>query len=90
MLLANPASLAHGVDGLQGAGRAVIWYTPTWNLEYREQYIRRIWRQGQKERVFVYNIVASKTVDEVVMSAIASKDKTQTGLMNALRDYWKK
>ena len=48
-----------------------------------------IW-QGQKERVFVYNIVAKKTVDEVVMSAIASKDKTQTGLMNALRDYWKK
>ena len=89
VLLANPASLAHGVDGLQGAGRAVIWYTPTWNLENREQYIRRIWRQGQTERVFVYNIIARDTVDEVVLKAVEAKDKTQTGLMNALRDYWK-
>jgi SNF2 family DNA or RNA helicase len=78
------------VDGLKGAGRAVIWFTPTWSLENREQYIRRIWRQGQKERVFVYNIVAKDTVDAAVMSAIASKDKTQSGLMNALRDYWQK
>ena len=89
MLLANPASLAHGVDGLQGAGRAVIWYTPTWNLENREQFIRRIWRQGQKDRVFVYNIIAKKTVDEAVMEAVAGKDQTQQGLMKALRDYWK-
>jgi SNF2 family DNA or RNA helicase len=88
VLLANPASLAHGVDGLQGAGRAVIWYTPTWNLEYREQYIRRIWRQGQKERVFVYNLFAEDTVDLVVRDAIALKDKTQNGLMNALKRYW--
>lgn len=88
MLLANPASLAHGVDGLQGAGRAVIWYTPTWNLEYREQLIKRIWRQGQTERVFVYNIIAKDTLDEAVMDAIAGKDKTQKGLMNALKKYW--
>ena len=67
----------------------MIWYTPTWNLENREQYIRRIWRQGQTERVFVYNIIARDTVDEVVLKAVEAKDKTQTGLMNALRDYWK-
>ena len=90
VLLANPASLAHGVDGLQGAGRAVIWYTPTWNLEYREQYIKRIWRQGQKERVFVYNIFAEDTVDLIVKAAIAAKDKTQNGLMNSLKAYWEK
>lgn len=90
LLFANPASMAHGVDGLQGAGRAVIWYTPTWNLEYREQFIRRIWRQGQPERVFVYNIIAKGTVDEVVAAAVAAKHDTQSGLMSALKEYWKK
>jgi SNF2 family DNA or RNA helicase len=88
VIFANPASLAHGVDGLQGAGRAVIWYTPTWNLEYREQFIKRIWRQGQTERVFVYNLIAKDTVDEAVMTAIAGKDKTQQGLMHALKKHW--
>ena len=88
VLLANPQSMSHGVDGLQGAGRAVIWYSPTWNLEYREQFIRRIWRQGQKERVFVYNILAEKTVDHAVMQAIRSKDAVQQGLMGALKKYW--
>ena len=88
LLFAQPSSMSHGVDGLQGAGRAVIWFSPTWNLEYREQFIRRIWRQGQTERVFVYNIIATNTVDVCVASAIMAKGKVQDGLMSALKEYW--
>lgn len=86
VLLAQPQSVAHGLN-LQGVGAAVIWYSLTWNLEDYEQFIRRIWRQGQKERVVVHHIVARDTVDEAVMRSINKKDKTQRALLSALRDH---
>lgn len=86
ILLAQPQSVAHGLN-LQGTGAAIIWHSIPWDLEIYEQFVRRVWRQGQKERVFNYHIVAKGTVDEAVMKALRSKDKTQKKLLNALRDY---
>jgi SNF2 family DNA or RNA helicase len=88
VLLVQPQSVAHGRN-LQDGGSAVIWAGLTWNLEIKEQLDRRLYRQGQKERVVVHSIVARDTVDEVVMKAVAKKDKTQQALLNALRDYAK-
>lgn len=87
VLLGHPSSMAHGLN-MQESGRAVIWHSLTWNLEEREQFIRRIWRQGQQGRVFVYNIIAENTIDHAIMLAVARKDKSQKALLNALRDYW--
>jgi len=86
VLLAQPQSVAHGLN-LQGVNAAVIWHSLTWDLEVYEQFIRRIWRQGQTGSVVVHHVVASKTVDEAVMKAVGRKDKTQRALMDALRDY---
>jgi SNF2 family DNA or RNA helicase len=86
VLLAQPQSVAHGLN-LQGVGAAVVWHSLTWNLEDYEQLIRRIWRQGQRERVVVHHIVAKKTVDELIMRVVAKKDRTQQALLSALRDY---
>jgi hypothetical protein len=88
VLLAQPQSVAHGLN-LQGTAATVIWHSITWNLEDYEQFIRRVWRQGQKERVIVHHIVARGTVDGVIMRMLQSKDKTQKALLNALRDYAK-
>jgi len=88
VLLAQPQSVAHGLN-LQGTGAAVIWHSLTYNLEDYEQLVRRIWRQGQKERVVVHHIVAKNTVDVAIMCALRSKDKTQRALLTALRDYAK-
>jgi SNF2 family DNA or RNA helicase len=88
VLLAQPQSVAHGLN-LQGTGAAVIWHSLTWNLEDYEQFIRRVWRQGQKERVVVHHIVAKDTIDEAVMAAIALKDRTQQHLLTALKTYIK-
>ena len=88
VLLGHPQSMSHGLN-MQGAGRAVIWHSLTWSLENRLQFIQRIWRQGQKNPVFVYNIIAEKTVDEALMRAVKLKDKGQTALMDALKEYWK-
>lgn len=88
VLLAQPQSVAHGLN-LQGTSAAVIWHSITWNLEDYEQFIRRVWRQGQKERVIVHHIVAKKTIDEVIMGMLKSKDRTQRALLTALREYAK-
>ena len=89
VLLGQPLSMSHGLN-LQGAGKAVIWFGLTWSLENREQFIQRVWRQGQLNRVFVYNIIAKNTIDKAIMLAIKNKDKGQKALMNALRTYWNK
>ena len=64
VLLAHPMSASHGLN-LQGAGHAVIWYSLTWSLEVYEQFIRRLWRQGQKNHIVVHHIIAKDTVDEI-------------------------
>jgi SNF2 family DNA or RNA helicase len=89
VLLGQPQSMAHGLN-LQAAGRAVIFYGLTWSLDNYEQLVRRIYRQGQEHHVYLYNLICKGTVDEAVMAAVRSKDKTQRSLMRALTDYWQK
>jgi SNF2 family DNA or RNA helicase len=89
VLLAHPQSAGHGLN-LQGAGHAVIWFSNTWSLEIYEQFVRRLWRQGQVNNIMVHQIIAKDTIDEAIVTAIHAKDKTQQALMNAIRDYTKK
>jgi SNF2 family DNA or RNA helicase len=88
VLLVNPKSVAHGIDELQQAGHALIWHSLTWSYEDYMQLVRRLYRSGQKRRVFVYHIVAKDTVDSVMMQVIAKKGKTQGALLDALRNYY--
>jgi SNF2 family DNA or RNA helicase len=86
VLLAHPMSAGHGLN-LQGAGHAVIWYSLTWSLEIYEQFIRRLWRQGQKNHIVVHHIIAKDTIDEAILQTVKRKDKTQQKLLDAVRDY---
>lgn len=88
VLLGHPQSMSHGLN-MQEAGRAVIFHSLPWSWEDRMQFIRRVWRQGQTGRVFVYNIIAKDTVDEAVMAATRRKAKGEGSLLDALRDYWR-
>lgn len=84
VLLAQPQSVAHGLN-LQGTKAAVVWHSITWDLEVYEQMIRRVWRQGQEEKVFVHHVVAKGTIDEVILGMLKKKDKTQRDLLAALK-----
>jgi SNF2 family DNA or RNA helicase len=87
MLLGHPASMGHGLN-LQGSCRHVIWFGIPWNLEYYDQAIARVYRQGQKaDCVMVYHISAQNTLDEEVLKALTSKDRTQQSLLKALSTY---
>jgi len=88
LLLAQSAAISHGLN-LQAGGSAMCWYTLTYSLETYEQAIARLYRQGQEKPVFVYHILAEKTVDYAVLSIINKKDKQQTSLLAALGEYWK-
>ena len=87
-LLGSPASVAWGLN-LQGKPSAVAWHSLTWDWELYMQFIRRVWRSGQRGRVFCHHVVARGTVDEAIMKAIARKGKGERELLNALRDYAK-
>jgi SNF2 family DNA or RNA helicase len=86
VLLAHPQSAGHGLN-LQGSGHAVIWFSNTWSLEIYEQFIRRLWRQGQRNNIIVHQIVAKDTIDEAIVSALRGKNKTQQALMDAIKAY---
>jgi SNF2 family DNA or RNA helicase len=84
-LFVHPQSAAHGLN-LQGACHHVAWHTLTWDFELYDQLIRRVRRQGQKERrVFVHHIMASGTIDEVMLMALKGKNRGQQALFEALK-----
>lgn len=89
LLFGHPESIAHGLN-LQGAGYNVVFFSLTWNLENYEQFICRVWRQGQKNSVTVHRIIAKDTIDEAILIALNMKDKRQQNMLKALEQYYKK
>lgn len=86
LLLAHPASIAHGLN-LQGSGQHIIWFTLTWDYELFDQLIRRLRRQGSThKRIFNHILVAKDSVEEVVLGAIRAKRRGQNALFDGLRD----
>lgn len=85
ILLAHPASAGYGLN-LQEGGHTVVWYGLTWSLEQYQQANARLYRQGQKDTVFIYHILAKGTADEDVKKALEDKDMSQSALLNALKE----
>lgn len=85
ILLAHPASAGYGLN-LQEGGHIVVWYGLTWSLEQYQQANARLYRQGQKDTVFIYHILAKGTADEDVKKALEDKDMSQSALLNALKE----
>lgn len=84
VLLGHPAAMAHGLN-LQEAGCHVAWHSLTWNYEWYDQFIRRVWRQGNRNRrVFVHHLLARGTIDETVLGALRAKKRGQQAFFAAL------
>lgn len=87
LLIGHPASMGHGVDGLQQAGHIIVWFGLNWSLELYEQMNGRINRQGQSHPVSLIRILCNDTVDLAVADAIERKTDDQEGLKAALQRY---
>ena len=85
LLLAQPASMAHGLN-LQVGGHIIVWFGLTWDLELYLQANARLERQGQpNDTVVINHIVVEDSVDEDVMRALRSKRVDQDELIEAVK-----
>lgn len=88
VLCGHPASMGHGLNMQYGLCEHVAWYTPPWDRELHDQFIARVWRQGNKaDHVFVHYLLARETVDVAVVRALVHKGKVQNALLDALKSY---
>ena len=83
-LLGQPAAIAHGLN-LQGPEASICFFALGWNYENHDQFIRRVWRQGQRAAVIVYYLVATDTVDEDQVASLEKKEQRQHALYEAIR-----
>ena len=85
VLLAHPASTAYGLN-MQKGGHIIVWFGTGFNAELYSQANARLYRQGQQEHVFIYQLVVAGTVDERALQAVEGKIKTQDALLNAIKE----
>ena len=91
LLITHPASTGHGLN-LQDGGNIVVWFGLPWSLELYQQANARLYRQGQKNTVYIYHILTKDTHDTDVLRALKSKNLTQEELLRALKakmSQWK-
>jgi len=87
---AHPKSMGHGVDGLQDVTNVIAFFGHWWDLELRQQIIERIGpvrqvQSGYDRPVFIYDIVAVDTVDELVIARHETKREVQDLLLEAMK-----
>ena len=90
MLIGHPASMGHGVDGLQVRGRIMVWFGLNWSLELYLQFNARLHRQGQAAPVVCHRILTRDTLDDAVTLALQVKSQTQEDLRRAVSEYRKR
>ena len=89
LLVAHPDSAGHGLN-LQHGGNILVYFSHWWALESRAQILERIGPMRQKQSgydrpVWVYNIVARDTVDEMVIDRITTKRSIADVLTDAMK-----
>lgn len=89
VLFAHPASAGHGLN-LQDGGNILVYFGHDWNLENRQQILERIgpvrqMQAGYDRPVFVYNIIARDTVDELVIARVETKASVQELFLQAMK-----
>jgi hypothetical protein len=87
LMIGHPASMGHGIDGLQKNGHILVWYGLNWSLDLYEQFNARVRRQGQGAPVMCHRILMQDTLDQAQALALDEKATTQAGLRNAVKQY---
>lgn len=85
VLLAHPASTAYGLN-MQEGGHIAVWFGTGFNSELYVQANARLHRQGQKHKVFIYQLYVPGTVDEKAIQVVAGKISVQEALMQSLKE----
>lgn len=90
VLLGHPASMGHGLN-MQDSCNHVCWFNITWDYELYDQFVRRVYRQGNNSsKVFIYRIVCKDTIDNAIVGMLSNKTETQNALFAALKSMRRK
>jgi SNF2 family DNA or RNA helicase len=84
LLAVHPKSAGHGLN-LQHGGAHMVFLSLPWSLELYEQTVGRLHRSGQVRDVWVYILLATKTVDEKIWAALHDKRAISDIAMEALK-----
>jgi hypothetical protein len=82
VIFAHPQSTAHGITLTRGT--ATIWASPTNNLEWWKQGLKRIHRIGQTQKTETIMVIAKGTIDEKVWDALQGKNVKLKNLLYEL------
>ena len=90
VLFCHPDSAGHGIDDFQKVCNEIAFFGSGWNLETRMQLIERIGETRQAQvgntlPVVIHNILARKTVDEVIKLRVESKRAVQDLLIEYMK-----
>lgn len=86
VLFGHPQSMAHGLTLTRG--EAVIWASPTINLEWWEQANRRILRIGQDKRTETIVVTARDTRDEDAYERCMGKQMSSAEFLHRIKEYY--
>lgn len=89
VFLAHPASAAYGLN-LQDGGSHIVWFGLNYSLELYQQANARLYRQGQKNTVFIHNLIIDGCRDIDVLNALEDKNSNQEALLESLKARIKK
>lgn len=86
----HPGSMGHGVDGLQDHCHRIAFFGHWWDMDQRNQIIGRVgpvrqYQAGHKRPVYIYDIIARDTVDELVIARHETKREVQDILLEAMK-----
>jgi SNF2 family DNA or RNA helicase len=89
LMAAHPASAGHG-ENLQYGSNILVDYSSGWDLELDDQILERIgpmrqFQAGLNRPVYRYRLVATDTVDEMVIERKAKKTSVQQTLLDAMK-----
>lgn len=80
------SSKAGGVGlNLIGANRLIL-FDPDWNPANDAQAMGRVWRDGQKKRVYIYRLLSTGTIEEKVYQRQVSKQGLSANVVDMQTD----
>ncbi|CAB5079540.1 HepA Superfamily II DNA/RNA helicases, SNF2 family [uncultured Caudovirales phage] len=89
LMFVHPASAGHGLS-MQDGGNILAFFCLNWNLEEHQQIIERIGpvrqaQAGHDRPVFLYYIIATDTVEELMLERLKTKRSVQDLLLEATK-----
>ncbi|KAI3777664.1 hypothetical protein L1987_47465 [Smallanthus sonchifolius] len=67
-------------------GNRLVLFDPDWNPANDKQAAARVWRDGQKKRVYIYRFLSTGTIEEKVYQRQMSKEGLQKVIQQELAD----